>query len=221
MTERRTAAVDLIEASVTLGGERVLERLTLTAPRQSVTCVTGPSGCGKTTLLRLLAGLIEPTEGQVIRRADRIGVVFQEPRLLPWLSARDNVVIGFQGSDLSRAAQRRQAEDLLALTGLGSSAARLFPDALSGGMASRVAFARALATEPDLLLCDEPFAALDPDRRLAMQDLLLERVAQTRAAAVFVTHDQAEATRLAHRIYHYVPDERSFRQAFPAEAMND
>ncbi len=211
MDEAASPAVTLDRASVTLGGQRILDRVDMTVPFGQITCVIGPSGCGKTTLLRLLAGLVPLSEGNMIRRARRIGVVFQEPRLLPWLTARDNVAIGMQQENLPRASQRQHAEKLLALTGLGVEEARAYPAKLSGGMASRVAFARALATKPELLLCDEPFAALDLDRRTSMQDLLMERRASTAMSVVFVTHDHAEAARIGDQTYAYCASARSFK----------
>jgi sulfonate transport system ATP-binding protein len=166
------------------------------------TVLVGPSGCGKTTLLRLLAGLATPTEG-VIRhlgdgRPPSVGYVFQEPRLMPWLTVADNIGFALKGRRPKAEIADRVAE-LLDLTGLAAFAAAR-PHQLSGGMASRVGLARALAGAPDLLLLDEPFAALDALTRRRLQGELLALWARRRPTVVFVTHDVEEAVLLADRI---------------------
>lgn len=166
-----------------------------------ITALVGPSGCGKSTALRLLAGLESPTRGQVRRTARRgeSAVVFQAPTLAPWLSARDNVALPLELSGLARREARTRAEAALARVGLaGSAGAR--PAQLSGGMAMRVSLARALVTEPRLLLLDEPFAALDEITRRALADDVLRLWAETRPAIVFVTHSVEEAVYMASRV---------------------
>ena len=179
-------------------------------PAGKFTAVLGPSGCGKTTLLRLIAGLLDPTVGRIERRAERIRIAFQDPCLLPWRTAVENVEIGMLLNTPNASLRRKQATELLERCGVDETAQPSYPSALSGGMASRVAFSRALAAKPDLLLCDEPFAALDDARRRDMQDLLLERAAETGMTTVFVTHHEAEAQRIADRILRFQPQSLSF-----------
>jgi ABC-type nitrate/sulfonate/bicarbonate transport system ATPase subunit len=163
------------------------------AQRDGITVVLGPSGCGKTTLLRLVAGMTRPDSGVVrVRGGGRLGMVFQEPRLMPWLTAAQNVSLG----------QRRGRCDttrLLALTGLAGFEDAL-PHQLSGGMAQRVALARALANGPSLVLMDEPFAALDQVTREDMQDHLLRVRTATGMNVLFVTHSLDEALYLGDRV---------------------
>jgi len=159
--------------------------------RDGITVVLGPSGCGKTTLLRLIAGMEAPDAGAV-RVRGRTGMVFQEPRLMPWLTAAQNVAFG----------QRRGRCDsarLLALTGLAGFDDAL-PHQLSGGMRQRVALARALANGPSLVLMDEPFAALDQHTREGMQDLLLDVQRTTGMNVLLVTHSLDEALYLGDRV---------------------
>lgn len=166
-----------------------------------ITALVGPSGCGKSTALRLLAGLEQPTRGEVRRTARRgeSAVVFQAPTLAPWLSARDNVALPLELSGVARHEARTRAEAALARVGLaGAAGAR--PAQLSGGMAMRVSLARALVTEPRLLLLDEPFAALDEITRRALADDVLRLWAETRPAIVFVTHSVEEAVYMASRV---------------------
>ncbi|MFH6784152.1 MULTISPECIES: ABC transporter ATP-binding protein [Methylobacterium] len=175
-------------------------------PRGAIHCLLGRSGCGKTTLLKLAAGLLAPDDGAV--RLDgaalggpspRVGFVFQAPTLLGWLSALDNVLLPVSLKRRPRADDRDAARDLLAAMGLGALAQRR-PGALSGGQQSRVALARALVGRPDLLLLDEPFAALDALTREELQDDLLRLCASRGSTALFVTHDIAEAVYLGDRV---------------------
>lgn len=188
------------------GAAPTLEGIDWAIPRGAVHCLVGRSGCGKTTLLRLVAGLLAPSEGAVriggVRLAGpgaRIGFVFQAPTLLDWLSALDNVLLPISLKRRPTAADRAAARDALAVVGLADHAARR-PAALSGGQQSRVAVARALMGEPDLLLFDEPFAALDALTREELQDDLLRLCALRGLTVLFVTHDIAEAVYLADRV---------------------
>ncbi|MGA4992303.1 ABC transporter ATP-binding protein [Nonomuraea bangladeshensis] len=174
------------------GGRAVLDGVDLDVRRGEFLALLGASGTGKTTLLRILAGLDAASGGSVLVPPVRT-VVFREPRLVPSKRALANVIIG-QG----RAAR---AKGLAALAEVGlSSHAGAWPATLSGGEAQRVALARALVREPELLLLDEPFAALDALTRLQMQDLIAELCARHRPAVVLVTHDVEEAILLADRI---------------------
>jgi NitT/TauT family transport system ATP-binding protein len=183
------------------GSGRALGPVDLALSPGEITALVGPSGCGKSTALRLLAGLETPTRGEV-RRTTRRGesaVVFQAPTLAPWLSARDNVALPLELSGVARREARSRAEAALDRVGLaGAAGAR--PAQLSGGMAMRVSLARALVTEPRLLLLDEPFAALDEITRRALADDVLRLWAETRPAIVFVTHSVEEAVYMASRV---------------------
>lgn len=169
------------------GDHSVLKDRNLTlVPGQRI-AVMGPSGCGKTTLLRIALGLLKPTAGTVENTFRRASVVFQEPRLLPWRTAQENVnlVLG-DGKTTEETAKRYLKEVNL------SEAADKYPRELSGGMQQRVAVARALAAEGDLLVLDEPFKAMDEVLRFQ----IINRVAQTDAAILLVTHEEAEARML-------------------------
>ena len=166
-----------------------------------IVALVGPSGCGKSTALRLLAGLEPPNRGEVVRAAGRgeTAVVFQAPTLAPWLSARANAALPLELAGTPRAAANARADVALARVGLaGAEAAR--PAQLSGGMAMRVSLARALVTEPKLMLLDEPFAALDEITRRALADDVLKLWADIRPAIVFVTHNVEEAVYMAARV---------------------
>jgi NitT/TauT family transport system ATP-binding protein len=166
-----------------------------------VVALVGPSGCGKSTALRLLAGLEAPTDGEVVRAAGRgeTAVVFQAPTLAPWLSARANVALPLELAGVPALEARRRADEALARVGLaGAEVVR--PVQLSGGMAMRVSLARALVTDPRLLLLDEPFAALDEITRRALADDVLALWAASKPAIVFVTHNVEEAVYMASRV---------------------
>ncbi len=174
------------------------------APSEIV-AVVGPSGCGKSTLLRLIAGLDTRYHGE-IRVGDEkvcgphpsIGLVFQEPRLFPWLTVAENVGFGLKDRDGDAARAHVQgALEAVGLAGFGGA----LPKQLSGGMAQRVALARSLVTEPQVLLLDEPFSALDAFTRMRLQDHLLAAWTRYRPTLVLVTHDLDEAVYLADRVF--------------------
>ncbi|GAA3845685.1 ABC transporter ATP-binding protein [[Pseudomonas] carboxydohydrogena] len=169
-----------------------------------IIAVIGGSGCGKSTLLRAIAGLDPATSGAITlddeaikAPHEKIGIIFQEPRLLPWLSVADNVAFGL--SDVPRAQRRERAASALARVGLLDKATA-WPRELSGGQAQRVAIARALVPRPEVLLLDEPFSALDAFTRADLQDHLLDLWADTQPTLVLVIHDVDEAVVLADRI---------------------
>ncbi|AKU23100.1 ABC transporter ATP-binding protein [Massilia sp. NR 4-1] len=162
--------------------------------------LVGPSGCGKTTLLNLIAGLLQPREGRIENSFTSMAYMFQQPRLLPWKTARDNIALGLKARGMPRGEREARAADLGGKLGLAAADLDKFPHALSGGMQSRVALARALALEPDLLLLDEPFSALDVGLKMELYALLLEQQAQRGSAVLMITHDLMEAVRLADRI---------------------
>ncbi|MGR2752550.1 ABC transporter ATP-binding protein [Agromyces arachidis] len=188
------------------GGERdVLRGIDLEVAAGEIVAILGPSGCGKSTLLRIAGGLDRPSAGEVSIGGAPVGpfdvrcaVGFQEPRLLPWRSIERNVALGLpRGGD--RRAGREHVARLLELVGLAEFAAHR-PHEVSGGMAQRASLARALARNPEVLLLDEPFGALDALTRLKMQDLLLDVHRAEPTTVLLVTHDVDEALQLADRI---------------------
>jgi len=185
-------------------GVHALERFSAEIKPGEIVAIIGGSGCGKSTLLRAIAGLDRASTGTVTLDDTtitaphaKIGIIFQEPRLLPWLSVADN--IGFGLSELPAALRRERVATALARVGLADKA-RAWPRELSGGQAQRVAIARALVPQPEVLLLDEPFSALDAFTRRDLQDHLLDLWAETRPTLVLVTHDVDEAVVLADRV---------------------
>jgi NitT/TauT family transport system ATP-binding protein len=168
--------------------------------------LVGPTGCGKSTLLNVAAGLLAPTEGSVEvfgRRLaglnDRAGYLFQSDTLLPWRTARENIMLGLELRGLSRPDAASQADAWLSRVGLAGHAAK-YPHELSGGMRKRVALAQTLILDPKILLMDEPFSALDVQTRSLMENELLSLWSQDRKSVLFVTHDIEEAISLSDRV---------------------
>src|ERR1041384_7374075 len=185
-------------------GVRALDGVSLEVGLGEIVAVIGGSGCGKSTLLRAISGLDMPTQGRVVldgapvtRPHEKIGIIFQEPRLLPWLSVADHV--GFGIEDRPKRERGERVGRALDRVGL-SEKANMWPRELSGGQAQRVAIARALVPRPQVLLLDEPFSALDAFTRVDLQDHLLNRWAEFKPTLVMVTHDVEEAIALADRI---------------------
>lgn len=199
--EGGAAVAGLSTVRIDYPGRASLGPLDLTVGPHEIVAVVGASGAGKSTALRLLAGLEQPAAGTVVRpaRPGRTGFVFQNPTLMPWADARTNVALPLELSGVPTVEARRRADDGLAAVGLGDrTTAR--PRQLSGGMAMRVSLARALSVEPDLLLLDEPFAALDSITRRGLIEDLHRLWAARPTAMVFVTHDVEEAAYLAGRV---------------------
>ena len=181
-------------------GVQALDQLDLELCRGEFLSLLGPSGCGKSTALRLAAGLTRPTTGRMQRASDmRLGFVFQEPTLMPWATVFDNVRLPLRLQGRSAASVRDEVMQVLDLVGLSEFAAA-FPRELSGGMRMRVSIARALATRPNLLLLDEPFAALDEITRGRLDDDLRRIWREQSLTVVFVTHSVYEAVYLSSRI---------------------
>lgn len=186
--------LDLQVESKSFGDTPVLGNIALQLQPGEIVSLLGPSGCGKSTLLRLVAQLDQGFTGRLHRRPEQVGFVFQEPRLMPWLSVADN--IGFsedKGYDRARVAALIEE---VGLTGFADALTK----ALSGGMAQRVAIARGLFGQPQLLLLDEPFSAVDAFTRFKLQDLLLELARRHGIALLVVTHDVDEALYLSDRV---------------------
>jgi NitT/TauT family transport system ATP-binding protein len=186
---------------------RALEGIDLRLEPGDFFSVIGPSGCGKSTLLEILAGLVAPTEGEVVfdgkavrgRVPDGVGLVFQEDASFPWLTVWDNVAFGLRRAGTPAAEVRTRVDDALDFMGLRDFA-RHHPAQLSGGMRQRVCIARTLVQRPRLILLDEPFAALDQQTRLVMGDELLRLWRATGATVVLITHGLDEAAMLSDRI---------------------
>ncbi len=162
--------------------------------------LVGPSGCGKTTLLNLAATLLTPWEGQITSSFSRPAMMFQQPRLLPWKRTLDNIALGLKAQGVVPAERNLQATALAERMGLTRDDLTKFPGALSGGMQSRAALARAFAIRPDLLLLDEAFSALDIGLKSELYTLLAGQRAAHGSAVLMITHDLMEAVRLADRI---------------------
>jgi NitT/TauT family transport system ATP-binding protein len=186
----------------------VIESMDLTIEAGSFVAIVGPSGSGKSTLLRLITGLEPPSAGQISivsgagtrpGERPRTGFVFQDAHLLPWRSALDNVALPLELLGVGRAEARRRARAPLSDVELDDAVER-FPDQLSGGMRMRVSIARALVTEPELLLLDEPFAALDELGRQRLDERLRALWARRRMTVLFVTHSLSEALYLSERV---------------------
>jgi len=178
----------------------VLDGVDLAVPAGEFLCLLGPTGCGKTTLLRLLAGLETPIEGDIARNGSgRVGVVFQQNSLLPWRRIGRNVAFPLELAGMPRRVARERAMELLSLVRL-EGVEKAYPYELSGGMQQRAAIARALATGSDILLMDEPFGSLDERTRILLQDVL-RGIHETRGTTVvFVTHNIEEALVLGDRV---------------------
>ena len=190
-------------------GVAALAGVGLTVEPGEFVALLGPSGCGKSTLLRLVAGLAEPTAGRVVwgdvrdsgtgGRRGQIGFVFQEPTLMPWATVFDNVYLPLRLAGIGRGDAEPRITELLGQLGLGEFAGA-YPRQLSGGMRMRVSIARALATEPDILLLDEPFAALDEITRFKLNEDLLRLWRARKLTVLFVTHSVFESVFLSGRV---------------------
>jgi NitT/TauT family transport system ATP-binding protein len=187
------------------GTVRALEDMTFCVAKREFVCIVGPSGCGKTTLLKLIAGLLEPTSGQVIFNAEpanervRSALVFQEHGLFPWMTVLDNVAFGLEMQGVARDERHHEARAFIGRVGLASFA-DCYPHELSVGMRQRVGIARAFVADAQLLLMDEPFGSLDAQTRRVLQEELLRLWRDHQKLVVYVTHDIEEAVLLGDRV---------------------
>jgi NitT/TauT family transport system ATP-binding protein len=204
----KASALEVSGLTVRFGARTILDAINFDVREGEFLCIVGSSGSGKTTLLRVLAGLARPAEGKVLFAGSEISgpsrdraIIFQDysKALLPWRTVRGNVALSLEARNVPAAEQNVVIEELLGIMGL-SQTTEQFPSQLSGGMQQRVQIARCLAQNPKLLLMDEPFGALDAMTRQALQDEILQLVADKKIATVFITHDLEEAIYLGDRV---------------------
>lgn len=228
MTQQATGAISIQQVSKTYAraGEPplpVLSDISLDIKAGEFISIVGSSGCGKSTLLRLLIGLENSFEGNILLDGQPLkgtslerGIVFQDHRLFPWLSVRDNVRIALQNSNLSKQAQDKTIDEHLGLVGL-TAFQNAYPSQLSGGMSQRVAIARSLVNRPKILLLDEPFGALDALTRSNLQQEL-QRIWQTeKITMIIVTHDVEEAVFLGDRVVVMQPNPGRIKRIVPID----
>ena len=203
-------------------GTLALDKLSLSVSAGELVSVVGPSGCGKSTLLRLIAGLTEATEGELLVGDEPItapsaerGLVFQDPSLFPWLTVRRNIEAGLVARGVLKQ-ERGQVDTFMRVVGL-EAFADAFPHHLSGGMAQRVALARAMINHPKVLLLDEPLGALDAFTRMRMQDEVLRLWQARRTTMLLVTHDIDEAIYMSDRIVIMTPPPGRIEQIIPVK----
>jgi len=183
----------------------VLENINLTIKKEEFVALVGPSGCGKSTLLNIVAGLMSSTSGQIYfsnvekNRSPAMGIVFQDTGLFPWRNVYENIAFGLEAAHVPKNEQISIIQNYIELVGLAGFE-KSYPNQLSGGMRQRVGIARALAINPDLLLMDEPFSALDAQTRTIMQEELVSLWEKTRLSTLYVTHNIQEAVLLADRV---------------------
>lgn len=198
-----SAILDIRDLTVRFGDRTVLDRVSFQVHRGELLAMVGPSGCGKSTLLNAISGLLSPNvsiSGQIhLAEGVRLGYAFQKDALLPWYTALQNVEVGAEMRGVPKRERQRVARELLRLVHL-EGFEHLYPSQLSGGMRHRAALARVLAYDPDLILLDEPFGALDAFTRMSLQEELLNIWRRTRKTMVLVTHDLAEALVLGTRV---------------------
>ncbi|MBI2849175.1 MAG: ABC transporter ATP-binding protein [Chloroflexi bacterium] len=196
---------DLVKSFSTRNGDvTAISNITVTIGEGEFFCLVGPSGCGKTTFLRILGGLEEKTAGKMIMNrssSDKPGnaMIFQEMSIFPWMNVVDNVAFGLETRGVMKKERHRQAEPFIRKVGL-TKFRKAYPHQLSGGMKQRVSIARALVTDPEVLLMDEPFANLDAQTRMIMQDELIRIWEEDRKTVVFITHSIDEAILLGDRV---------------------
>jgi NitT/TauT family transport system ATP-binding protein len=214
------SAVSIADVSKVFGNGRgsvaALDHISLDVAPAEFVCLLGASGCGKSTLLNIVAGLDQPTSGQVNVRANRTGLMFQEAALFPWLTTRGNVELALKLGGVGRDERRKRTDQLLEMVHLGDFAKKR-PHELSGGMRQRVALARALAQDAEVLLMDEPFGALDAMTRDRLHDELETVWRDTRRTVIFVTHNVREAVRLGDRVVLLASRPGRVAEIFPVE----
>ena len=193
----------------------ILSDINLDLQTGETLALVGPSGCGKSTLLHIIAGLLTPTEAVIDNTFKNTAGMCPEPRRLPWKTAEDNITLGLKARKMSKPERQQQARQIATSLGLSQEDLRKYPHELSGGMQSRIALGRALIIQPDLLLLDEPFSALDIGLKLELYGLLRQHISQRSTAVLMITHDLMEAVRLADRIIMMIPEPGRLIGEFP------
>lgn len=212
--------IELRQVDKHFGTQEVLKAISFSVYPGEIVALLGASGCGKSTLLNIISGLLPADGGDIALQGEpvaqfsqwrQVAYLFQEDRLLPWRTVRQNVSFALENSSLSRVERQRRVEAALQLVGMGQVAHK-WPHQLSGGMRSRIALARSLVAEPQILLMDEPFSKLDPNTRSAMHEELLRIRELKNMTVVMVTHDVEEAVILADRIVILQPSPGRIKQ---------
>lgn len=187
--------LQLENINISLMGDHIVEGFNFQLNGGEIAGLFGPSGCGKTTILRAIAGIIDIEAGRITNRFARTAYLFQEHRLLPWRTAWENIAL------VNKTHHHERIAELLTRLDLTRRDWQKYPHELSGGMRQRIGLARALITEPDLLLMDEPFSALDFELTQTLQSLILARVREQNMSVILITHDRYEALRMADKLY--------------------
>lgn len=209
------------------GQVKVLDRIDLHVEKGQFVSIVGPSGCGKSTLLYLIAGLEQPDSGEIRISGKKVTgagpdrvVVFQEDGLFPWLTVLDNVTYGLRLKNMSKKEAEDKGRDMLKMVHL-SNYADAYPHQLSGGMKQRASIARALVMDPDILLMDEPFAALDEQTRMVLHNELLEIWRKTKVTIFFITHNIREAVLLSEKIIVFETRPGKIKETFTVQTTKD
>ncbi len=192
--------VELKNINKTYNNLEVIKNLSFDVAKEDIIGILGPSGVGKSTILKLIAGLEQKTDGELINNAKRVGYVFQEPRLLPWKTTLENIFLPLVVSGIAQNEAKEKAMYFIEKMGLGGFE-NYYPAKLSGGMLQRVSLARAFAVEPDLLLLDEPFSALDIRLKSVLETMLREMLQEQPMAMLYVSHSPEEVVQFANRIF--------------------
>ncbi len=213
--------LELKEVTKRYHGQLILDRVSMAVAGNEVMGLLGPSGCGKSTILKMFAGLVRPDSGMVTRGSQRIGFVFQEHRLIPWKTAGENVSFSLRASGVAKKEALCQTQRILERVGLEDDIDH-YPNQLSGGMCQRVSIARALAIEPEILLLDEPFSALDLELKNNLLDFLRTLVREHREMTVlYVTHNPSELEGLARSIYQMTTGGQLEKTALPVPEQRE
>ncbi|UZE97057.1 ABC transporter ATP-binding protein [Alkalimarinus alittae] len=196
----QTSSLEVSRLNHRFGPAEILRDINFSVQKGQVVSIVGPSGGGKTTLLHLCAGLLDVLDGDIKNTFESFSFAFQDARLLPWQTTLDNIAFGLKAKGVKKALRHTQAKEIALRFGLDEADFNKFPKDLSGGMRQRVAFARALVVQPELLYLDEPFSALDIGLKQELQSILIELVNLQSLSILFITHDLMEAVKLSHQI---------------------
>lgn len=195
----RTPLVKVVDLHKSFNGLKVLNGISFEVWAGEMLGIIGPSGCGKSTVLKLLCGLLQPDSGQIIKRSDDIGLVFQSSALLNSLNVKQNLALGLRYKHLSRKEEDRKIDETLHLVGLRNYV-NAYPSQLSGGQQKRVSFARAIVYDPSIILYDEPTTGLDPVMSTVIEDYMIQLEDRLQAASIVVTHQHSTWKRTADRV---------------------